>query len=143
MAQTISFSPKKVDESTQSADRMNAAQEGRKGTGMTDTVLFTSIGRYGGHGTPAIVRDGVVGWLVGGTDFRPLSADTAASYGVEWTATQAAGYGAYCDRVVRDYRTAQAEMSDEARAEQLYEMRAAHGPGVNLVDIFTGERFRT
>jgi hypothetical protein len=83
---------------------MNAAQEGRKGTGhMADTVLFTSVGRYGGHGTPAIVRDGVVGWLVGGTDFRPLMADVAADYGVEWTPTQAAGYAAYCDRVVADY----------------------------------------
>lgn len=110
---------------------------------MADTAFFTKVGRYGGHSTPAIVRDGVVGWLVGGTDFRPLSADTAAEYGVEWTAIQAAGYEAYCDRVVGDYRRAQAEMSDEARAEQLYEMRAAHGPGVNLVDIFTGETFRT
>jgi hypothetical protein len=110
---------------------------------MADTVLFTSVGRYGGHGTPAIVRDGVVGWLVGGTDFRPLMADVAADYGVEWTPTQAAGYAAYCDRVVADYRRAQAEMSDEARAEQLAEARAVHGPGVNLVDLFTGEVTRT
>jgi len=110
---------------------------------MTDTVLFTSISGDGSPRTPAIVRDGVVGWLVGGTDFRPLMADVAASYGVEWTAIQAAGYEDYCRRTVSEYRKAQAEMSDEARAEQLYEMRAAHGPGVNLVDIFTGERFRT
>jgi hypothetical protein len=111
---------------------------------MTDTILFTSVGRYGGHGTPAIVRDGVVGWLVGGADFRPLSADTAASYGVEWTATQAAGYEAYCDRVVADYRAVCGRgLSDEARAEQLHEARAAHGPGVILVNIFTGERSYT
>jgi len=110
---------------------------------MTDTVLFTKVGRYGGHGTRAITRDGVVGWLVGGTDFRPLMADVAADYGVEWTPTQAAGYGAYCDRVVAEYRTAQASLSDEARAEQLNEARAAHGPGVMLVDIFTGEVTRT
>jgi hypothetical protein len=34
-------------------------------------------------------------------------------------------------------------MSDEARAEQLAEARAVHGPGVNLVDLFTGEVTRT
>jgi hypothetical protein len=34
-------------------------------------------------------------------------------------------------------------MTDEQRAEEAFEMRAAFGPGETVVDIVTGERFYT
>lgn len=116
---------------------------------MTETVLFTSVHiyRYGGgsvsYGSQAVVRDGVVGWLVGGTDFRPLMRDVAAKHGVEWTPKQQTGYTRYVTRTLGAYREARANMTDEQRAEEAYEMRAAFGPGETVVDIFTGERFYT
>jgi len=35
------------------------------------------------------------------------------------------------------------DQEEEARAEQAYEMRAAFGPGVEVVNVITGERTRT
>ncbi len=46
-------------------------------------------------------------------------------------------------KVIDDYRKAQANMSDEAKAEQLFELRAVHGPGVKVVDVFTGREIIT
>lgn len=40
---------------------------------------------------------------------------------------------------IKAYREANREISDEARAEA----RAAHGPGVEMVDVISGRRFRT
>lgn len=34
-------------------------------------------------------------------------------------------------------------LAAEAAAEQAFEMRAAFGPGVEVVDVLTGERFYT
>ncbi len=41
------------------------------------------------------------------------------------------------------YRKAQANRSEEQIAEQRFEARAAMGPGVDMVNIFTGERYTT
>ena len=41
--------------------------------------------------------------------------------------------------ILASYRKAQANRSPEARAEELYEMRAAFGPGQRVVNIITGE----
>ena len=41
------------------------------------------------------------------------------------------------------YREAQANRSDEQIAEERFEARAAMGPGVDMVNVFTGERYRT
>ena len=45
--------------------------------------------------------------------------------------------------VVADYREARATWTPEARAEHAWELRAAFGPGVEVVDILTGERTLT
>jgi len=47
------------------------------------------------------------------------------------------------DETVRRYREARANRTPEQRAEEAFEMRAAFGPGETVVDVFTGERFRT
>lgn len=41
------------------------------------------------------------------------------------------------------YRKAQANRSPEQIAEEQAMARAAHGPGVELVDVITGRKFRT
>ena len=47
------------------------------------------------------------------------------------------------DKVLAVYRKAQALRTDEQIAEERYEARAAHGPGVELVNVITGERIVT
>ena len=42
-----------------------------------------------------------------------------------------------------EYRKARANISDEQRREEAVERRAAFGPGHNVVDVITGEVFRT
>ena len=41
------------------------------------------------------------------------------------------------------YRKARARRTPEQREEEAAEMRAAFGPGAVVVDVLTGERFRT
>lgn len=43
----------------------------------------------------------------------------------------------------QQYRKARANRSPEQRAEEAFELRAAFGPGQEVVDIITGERTRT
>ena len=44
---------------------------------------------------------------------------------------------------IEEYRKAQANRTAEEIAEQRAEARAAMGPGVDMVNIFTGETYRT
>lgn len=46
-------------------------------------------------------------------------------------------------KAIEAYRAARAKMTDEDRAEEDYERRAAFGSGVEVVNVLTGERFRT
>lgn len=46
-------------------------------------------------------------------------------------------------RVVGRYREAQARRTPEQVAEQRAMARAAHGPGAEMVNVITGERYRT
>ena len=49
------------------------------------------------------------------------------------------------DRELRQLRKefieARKSMTDEERMEEMYEMRAAFGPGAEIVNVLTGERF--
>jgi hypothetical protein len=58
-------------------------------------------------------------------------------------AAQEAVYRRELRAFLADYRRAQARRTPEQIAEQRAEARAAHGPGVTLVDVVTGERYRT
>lgn len=44
---------------------------------------------------------------------------------------------------IEEYRIARANMTEDELAEERLEARAAHGPGVELVDVFTGKKYRT
>jgi hypothetical protein len=44
---------------------------------------------------------------------------------------------------MEDYRQSRKNMSAEDRAELMSELRASHGAGETIVDIFTGEKFYT
>lgn len=47
------------------------------------------------------------------------------------------------DRAIAAYREGRRNMTTEQRMEERMAARAAHGPGVELVDIFTGETYVT
>ena len=47
------------------------------------------------------------------------------------------------EEFLEEYRKAQANRTAEEIAEQRAEARAAMGPGVDMVNIFTGETYRT
>jgi hypothetical protein len=44
---------------------------------------------------------------------------------------------------IQRYREARRNRAPEQRAEEMFEMRAAFGPGEKVVDVFTGETFTT
>ena len=47
------------------------------------------------------------------------------------------------DKAIFEYRVAMASRTPEEIAEQQAEARSAHGPGVELVNILTGEKYIT
>ena len=96
-----------------------------------------------------IASDGAVGWLMGDGEFRPLMSDALKelsdaghidSATVERTNRARA---VYTERTLREYAEAQRNRTPEQIAEERAEARAAHGPGVKLVNVFTGESYIT
>lgn len=63
--------------------------------------------------------------------------------GLEMTAAERAAYDRDVRRSIEGYKEARANRTPEERAEEEYEMRAAFGPGEEVVNILTGERTRT
>jgi len=59
----------------------------------------------------------------------------------EALARHKAAYDADTARVLADYR--RANNGRKRTAEEMFEMRAAFGPGETVVDVLTGERFTT
>ena len=49
----------------------------------------------------------------------------------------------YVQRTLAEYREAQQNRTPEQIAEERYEARAAMGPGVEMVNMFTGETYTT
>jgi len=80
--------------------------------------------------------DGVLRWT---SNDAVISPSTFADAYVVCSDVQAAGYSAYLDAFVQQYRANSRAPSDEER----YEMRAAFGPGVTVVNVVTGRRTRT
>jgi len=94
-------------------------------------------------------KDGAAGWLMEDGEFRPLMSDAMAEL-------HSAGLVSDdCVSITRDqrdkwtgvtlaeYRVAQAQRTAEQIAEERWEARAAHGPGVEMVNIITGEKYTT
>jgi len=65
------------------------------------------------------------------------------SLSAEETERHNAARDADLDAFAAEYQRSQALRTPKQIAEQRAEARAAHGPGVELVNIFTGERYRT
>ena len=93
--------------------------------------------------------DGAVGWIMKDGEFRPLMSDAVAelhdagyisSITVEATAI---ARERYVQRTLKEYAEAQRNRTAEEIAEQRAEARAAMGPGVEMVNIFTGEKYTT
>ena len=93
--------------------------------------------------------DGAVGWIMKDGEFRPLMSDAVAelhdagyisSITVEATAI---ARDRYVQRTLAEYAEAQRNRSAEEIAEQRMEARAAMGPGVEMVNIITGETYTT
>lgn len=74
---------------------------------------------------------------------RVVMEDVCRSRGWEWSPEQQEAYIGYVDRVLSEYRANQARRTPEEIEQQRLEARAAHGPGVELVNIITGERYTT
>lgn len=83
------------------------------------------------------IEDGVLYNRLG----RVVSMELCREYG--WTPPpgQEAAYSAYCQRVADEYHAARADAP--VSAEEAFEMRAAFGPGVEVMDVFTGRKHRT
>ena len=93
--------------------------------------------------------DGAVGWIMKDGEFRPLMSDAVAelhdagyisSITVEVTAI---ARDKYVQRTLAEYAEAQQNRTAEQIAEQRAEARAAMGPGVEMVNILTGETYTT
>ena len=93
-------------------------------------------------------RSGAVGWIVAG-EFRPLMSDamqelhTAGCVDDACVLSTLTAREAYVEQSLAEYRTAQQNRTPEEIAEQRFESRAAMGPGVEMVNIITGETYTT
>ena len=93
--------------------------------------------------------DGAVGWRMKDGEFRPLMSDAVAELhdagyisSITVEATRIAR-DRYVQRTLAEYAEAQRNRTAEEIAEQRAEARAAMGPGVDMVNIFTGEKYTT
>ena len=93
--------------------------------------------------------DGAVGWIMKDGEFRPLMSDAVAELHdagyispITVEATRIAR-DRYVQRTLAEYAEAQQNRTPEQIAEQRAEARAAMGPGVEMVNILTGETYTT
>ena len=95
------------------------------------------------------VEQGAVGWLMSDGEFRPLMSDAVAELKDagcidSTTVTRTAvARKLYTERTIAEYTAAQKNRTAEQILEEQFEARAAMGPGVEMVNIFTGERYTT
>lgn len=91
-----------------------------------------------------VVKDGVVyiTWPGYSDEMRPASKETMKQHGYPETQKQQEARDAHMDAFLKEYRTAQARRTPEQLAEERFEMRAAFGKGVKVVNVFTGEEIQ-
>lgn len=95
------------------------------------------------NGIPATLKDGVYHWDESDNIIPPdvcKSREISGLPGFDMAAQKAA-YSAHLDAFCAEYRRINANR--QPSAEERAEARAAHGPGVVLVDIITGKRWTT
>lgn len=90
------------------------------------------------------ITEGVMRWTPSETVVPMEYAEAAEFMGY---ALDLARHRTACDAqtsaAIAAHRETQARMTPEQREERRMEARAAHGPGVELVDVLTGDRFTT
>ena len=94
-------------------------------------------------------KDGACGWLFDSGEFRPLMSDameeleSAGLVDAETVAVTAEARDRHTQQFLAEYRQAMANRTAEQIAEERAEARAAMGPGVEMVNVVTGERYTT
>ena len=94
-------------------------------------------------------QDGACGWLMADGEFRPLMSDAmqelkAAGLVDQTTVTRTAvAREIHTTAFLKEYTIAQKNRSAEQIREERWEARAAMGPGVEMVNIITGETYTT
>ena len=95
------------------------------------------------------IQDGACGWLMSDGEFRPLMSDAMqelkdAGLVDQQTVTRTAvARDIYTTAFLKEYTTAQKNRSAEQIREERFEALAAMGPGVEMVNVVTGERYTT
>jgi hypothetical protein len=103
-----------------------------------ETFSKTDLGHT--HSSVAYTDDGKV-WRWKSND-KVLMLETCEEYGVPCDkVAQAAARSAELDKFFEEYR--KQRKNHQPSAEEQFEMEAAFGPGVEVVNIITGQRFRT
>ena len=94
-------------------------------------------------------QDGACGWLMSDGEFRPLMSDAMAELKdaglvdqTTVTRTEVARE-IHTKAFLEDYCAAQKNRTAEQIREERWEARAAMGPGKEMVNIITGERYIT
>jgi hypothetical protein len=115
-----------------------------KRANMQDTYVVTKFKEGEVH-----FQNGAAGWLFDSGEFRPLMDDAMEQLqeaGLVDQATvdiTASARDVYTEKSIAEYIEAQKNRSAEQIAEERFEARAAHGEGVRLVNIITGETYTT
>lgn len=115
-----------------------------KRANMQDTYVVTKFKQGEVH-----FQNGAAGWLFDSGEFRPLMDDAMEQLqeaGLVDQATvdiTASARDVYTEKSIAEYIEAQRNRTPEQIAEERFEARAAHGEGVRLVNIITGETYTT
>ena len=94
-------------------------------------------------------QDGACGWLMADGEFRPLMSDAmqelkdAGLVDTQTVTRTAVAREIHTKAFLEEYTIAQKNRTAEQIREERFEARAAMGPGVEMVNIFTGERYTT
>lgn len=106
---------------------------------VTKTFVKTEFGRQ--FGSEAYTEDGGKTWRWESNN-AVITIGTCKEYSIPCDVlSQQKAYSEYVAQVIADYRR-EREKNGYSEEERM-EARAAHGPGVELVDILTGRKFTT
>ena len=95
------------------------------------------------------VQEGAVGWLMSDGEFRPLMSDAvkelkdAGKICATTVIRTEVARQLYTTKVLAEYTIAQKNRTAEQIREEQFEALAAMGPGVEMVNIITGEKYTT
>ena len=95
------------------------------------------------------IQDGACGWLMADGEFRPLMSDAmqelkdAGFVDAQTVTRTSVARDIHTKNFLKEYTIAQKNRSAEQIREERFEARAAMGPGVEMVNIITGEKYTT